>query len=90
VSGGGGRRGWVEVDERSEGETEGGDEERDAAAGRGGERESRDGHEADRHVDARRGKATYRPRHRVVIRRRRARDDDDRHRGKHRKHRDER
>jgi len=38
VSGGGGRRGGVEVDERSEGETDGRDEERDASAGRDCER----------------------------------------------------
>jgi len=90
VSGGGGRRGGVEVDERSEGEADGRDEERHASAGRDGERERRDGHEADRHVDAGPRKPTYRSRHRVVARRGRARDDDDRHRDQHREQRDER
>jgi len=78
------------MDERSKGETEGRRQKRDASPGRGGKGEGRDGHEADRHVDARRGEATHRPSHRVVARRRRAGDDDDRHRDHHREQRDER
>jgi len=78
------------MDESSEGKPEGRDEERDASPAGRGERERRDGHEADGHVDTGRGEPTYSASDRVITLRRQAGDGDDRHRDEHREQREER